>query len=266
MVTTPKVRRFRLGQVPVDRVTFGEALVEIAELVERRRGGMVFTPNVDHVVMADDDDRLRRAYADADLALADGMPVIWASHVLGTPLPEKISGSDLVLPLMELAAAEGFRVYLLGGAPGVAQLAEQNLRRQHPDLAIVGTASPRIDLEEPKAQREHVLEAIRSAAPDLVIVGLGAPKQEIWIHEVADALRPAVLLGVGAAIDFLAGTARRAPKWMSAAGLEWAYRLTREPRRLWRRYLVRDPRFLGIVARQLLLRQALSGHGAEARS
>jgi N-acetylglucosaminyldiphosphoundecaprenol N-acetyl-beta-D-mannosaminyltransferase len=157
---------------------------------------------------------------------------------------------------MILAAARGFRVYLLGGGPGVARRAAERLRATHPDLVIAGAASPRIDLGEPEALRRSIADEILRAEPDLVLVGLGAPKQEIWIHEVAHTLKPAVLLGVGAAIDFLAGTAHRAPRWMSNAGLEWAYRLAREPRRLWRRYLVRDPGFLGIVLEQWIARRA----------
>ena len=245
--------------MPVDRVTFAEALDAITELVERRQGGTVFTPNVDHIVMASEDDSFRRAYAAVDLALADGMPVVWASRALGSPLPEKVSGSDLVPPLMRLAAMKGWRVYLLGGGRGVAQRAAFRLRAAHPDLAIVGTASPRIDMREPEATRRGIVAEIQEARPDLVLVGLGAPKQELWIHESANGLRPAVLLGVGAAIDFLAGTARRAPGWMSAAGLEWLYRLGREPRRLWRRYLLRDPRFLRIVLDQLVAQRAGRG-------
>lgn len=246
-----KAERARLGHVPIDRVTFAEALETISALVEARQGGTVFTPNVDHIVMADENAGFRRAYAAADLSLADGMPVVWASRALGVPVPEKISGSDLVSPLMELAEAKGFRVYLFGGADGVASLAALNLQRKYPRLVIAGTASPRVDLREPASQRQGIIEEIRRAAPDLVLVALGAPKQELWIHEAAQALRPAVLLGVGASIDFLAGTARRAPAWVSAAGLEWLYRLVQEPRRLWRRYLVQDPKFLGIFVGEL---------------
>lgn len=252
-------RRLKLGQLAIDHVTFAEALLAITELVRGRRGGMVFTPNVDHVVMADEHTGFRRAYAAADLSLADGMPVVWASRALGLPLPEKISGSDLVSPLMQLAEAEGFRVYLLGGADGVAQRAALNLQRMHPRLVIAGTASPQIDLREPASQRRGIIDAIHAAAPDLVLVALGAPKQELWIHESAEALRPAVLLGVGASIDFLAGTARRAPSWISAAGLEWLYRLAHEPRRLWRRYLVQDPKFLGIIVGEWRAQRARRG-------
>jgi N-acetylglucosaminyldiphosphoundecaprenol N-acetyl-beta-D-mannosaminyltransferase len=247
---TPAIRppsRLRLGRVPVDRVTFREALGLVAGMVEAGRGGAVFTPNVDHVVMAAEDDRLRRAYDAVDLSLADGMPVVWASRLLGSPLPEKVSGSDLVPSLMQLAEARGFRVYLLGGAPGVADLAARRLSHSHPGLVLAGTLAPRVDMDAPAADRAWITGEVRRAAPDLVLVGLGAPKQEIWIHEVKRALAPAVLLGVGASLDFLAGTARRAPRWMSENGLEWAYRLAREPRRLFRRYLLRDPKFLGIV-------------------
>lgn len=241
--------RLCIGHIPIDRLGFAEALSAVANMVEARRGGMVYTPNVDHIVMAEDNADFREAYGTADLSLVDGMAVLWASHVLGSPLPEKISGSDLVPPLMDLADSRRWRVYLLGGADGVAHRAGQNLARTHKHLQIVGTASPRIDLSTPRGERRHIVEEIRTACPDLVLVGLGAPKQELWIHESIEELRPAVLLGVGASIDFLAGTARRAPRWISAAGLEWLYRLAHEPRRLWRRYLVRDPKFIGIVLR-----------------
>lgn len=251
-----QVNRIEIGNVPVDRVTFAEALDVIAEMVDRKRGGTVFTPNVDHVVMASEDDRFRDAYTNVDLSLADGMPVVWASKMLGVPVPEKVSGSDLAPALMTLAAARGYRVYLLGGAEGVAERAAERMTRMHDGLTVVGTASPRIDMGQPASARAAIVEAVKATNPDIVLVCLGAPKQELWIQEAAEALRPAVLLGVGASIDFLAGTARRAPRWMSSSGLEWLYRLGQEPRRLWRRYLVRDPKFAAIVMNQLLAGRA----------
>lgn len=252
----PSPGRLQVGELPVDRLDMPGALGAITDLVERSQGGAVFTPNVDHVVLASENLRFRRAYAAVDLSLADGMPVVWASHLLRKPVPQKLSGSDLVAPLMALAAAKGWRVFLLGGAEGVAARAAVALRRIDARLKVVGTASPRIDLAEPAPYRAHLLDSIYSVAPHLVLVGLGAPKQELWIHESARALCPAVLLGVGASLDFLAGTATRAPRWVSASGLEWAYRLGREPRRLWRRYLGRDWKFFGIMARSLLAQRA----------
>jgi len=248
---TPARRRLRLGRLHVDDVTFTQALDTVAAMIAEGCGGTVFTPNVDHVVMADHDERFRRAYEAADLSLADGMPIVWASRMLGKPLPEKISGADLVLPLMERAGREGWRVYILGGAPGVGALAAERLVGRFPRIVIAGTDAPRIDMDAPASSRTPVLERIAAARADLVLVALGAPKQELWIAEAAPELRPAVLLGVGAAVDFIAGTARRAPRWMSESGLEWLFRLAQEPRRMWTRYLVRDPEFLVIVLRDL---------------
>lgn len=245
----PGKRRVWLGGVPVDGVTRPEALEHLDRLVSRGRGGVVFTPNVDHVVLAEHDRRFREAYATADLSLVDGMPVLWACRLLGHPVPEKISGSDLVRPLASLAAARGWRVFLLGAGERVADRAAGILREENPGLQVVGTASPRVDLAAPASERDELREAVRATRPDLLLLALGSPKGEVFAHECREALGATVIVGVGAGLDFLVGTARRAPRWMSASGLEWTYRLAREPRRLWRRYLLRGPRFLPIVLR-----------------
>lgn len=239
--------RVRIGGLPIDPVTLSEAIAAIDEAVVSGRGGAVFTPNVDHVVEYQDNAQLRAAYDAASLSLVDGMPVLWASRLLRKPLPEKVSGSDLILPLVRHAAARAWRVYLLGGGEGVAQLAARELERTLPGLQVVGAVAPMIDMRQPPSTRAPIVEAVKRASPHLVLVALGAPKQELFIHECRDELRPAVLLGIGASLDFVAGTVPRAPRWMSRSGLEWLYRLSREPRRLWRRYLVRDPRFLRIL-------------------
>lgn len=253
---TPADRpRFHIGSLDIDDLTQAEALDAIAALVDAGRGGTVLTPNVDHVVLCEHDARLREAYASASLSLVDGMPVLWAARLLGSPLREKISGSDLILPLMKLAARRKDRVYLLGGAPGVAEAAARRLQEAVPGLTLAGTCAPAVDVDREAPVEEEVLARVHAAHPDLVLVALGCPKQEIFMHRVAPALRPAVLLGIGAGLDFWAGTAQRAPSWVSAAGLEWLHRLTREPRRLWRRYLVRDPEFVVILLRELLERR-----------
>jgi N-acetylglucosaminyldiphosphoundecaprenol N-acetyl-beta-D-mannosaminyltransferase len=240
-------RRVRIGRVWMDALAFPEALRAIEALVASRRGGSVFTPNVDHVVLAEDDAAFRDAYGAASLSLVDGQLLLWASRLLRTPVPEKISGSDLVGPLLELAAARGFSVYLLGGAPGVADEAARIARGM--GVRVAGAECPSIRLDDADGEGRAAAERVRAAAPDLVLVALGAPKQERWIHRHLERLRPAVALGVGASLDFLAGRVRRAPRWISRAGLEWAYRLAHEPRRLAHRYLVRDPRFLPILLR-----------------
>jgi N-acetylglucosaminyldiphosphoundecaprenol N-acetyl-beta-D-mannosaminyltransferase len=242
------MNRLRIGALEIDPVTRDGALAAIAGLVAAGRGGLVVTPNVDHVVIAERQPEFRDAYAGAALSLADGMPLLWAARLLGQPLPEKVSGSDLVLPLAELAAARRWRVFLLGAGPGVAEEAARRLRSRF-GLDVVGTGSPRIRLDGAPDDTAAALAQVRAARPDLLLLAFGAPKQAIWAHRHRAALGAAVAVGVGASLDFIAGTARRSPRWMSQAGLEWLFRLASEPRRLWRRYLVDDPRFAGIVWR-----------------
>lgn len=250
---SPTKHRVRIGTLGMDVLDRTEALDAIVRLVRAGRGGTVFTPNVDHIVQAEHDAAFRDAYRRTDLSLVDGTPVLWAARLLGTPLPEKLSGSDLFEPLIERAAAEGMRVVLLGGGPGVGELAARNLRERLPQLQIVDTLAPRIGLSATDEERACV-ERLARAKADLIFVCLGAPKQELFSDRNRQALAPAVLVGFGAAVDFAAGTVPRAPAWVSRAGLEWAFRLAREPRRLAARYLLRDPEFVKIVAVQALSR------------
>ncbi len=243
----------QLGQLRVDRVTFEQALDAIEALVHRGTGGLVVTPNVDHVVIAERDLAFRAAYAAADLSLADGMPVVWASRLLGAPVPEKISGSDLIEPLVRRAAERRWRVFLVGAGPGVAEEAATRLARDM-GVNVVGTFAPRIRLDGGADDTAETVRKIREARPDLLLVAFGAPKQEVWSHRYRTELGPVVTVGIGASLDFLAGRIRRAPRWVSRSGLEWLWRLVREPRRLWRRYLVQDPAFLRIVWRQFCAR------------
>jgi len=249
--------RIRIGRIPIDAVGFDESIERITALVRLRRGGCVFTPNVDHVMIAERDARFREAYAEASLSLVDGMPLVWAARLLGSRLPEKISGADLVRPLAARAAQCGFAVYVLGGQPGSAEAAAAALVADYPGLRVVGADAPAIDIDRAADDSASVIARITAARPDLVFVGLGAPKQEIWIHRHRAALGPAVAVAVGAALDFLAGRIRRAPRWMSDAGVEWSYRLAREPRRLAHRYLVRDMGFGLVLARMLAARGRL---------
>ena len=241
--------RIRIGQVWIDEVSFGQALERIEALVRAGHGGSIFTPNVDHVVNADYDPDFRAAYGRASLSLVDGQPVRWASALLGTKLPEKVSGSDLVDPLVKLAVEKGFRVYLLGGMPGVAEQAAVLLRQVY-GANVVGVDAPRVSLTRDPGEAA-IVERIRQARPDLLLVALGAPKQELFIDRNREALAPAVAIAIGAGLDFLTGRLRRAPRWMQRAGLEWLFRLAQEPWRLGHRYLIRDPRFLGILLRTM---------------
>lgn len=241
-------QRLRLGKLWIDQLTFDEAIDAIEALVDRGQGGAVFTPNVDHVMIAERNPAFVTAYEGASLSLVDGMPLVWASRLLGLELPQKISGSDLILPAMKRAAARRFRVYLIGAGPGVAEQAAEVLRREY-GVHVVGTDSPRVAADgscDPDA-----IARLRAADPELVLAAFGAPKQELFISRHRQAFGRGVALAIGAGLDFIAGTIRRAPPWISSAGLEWAYRLAQEPRRLARRYLLDDPQVLMVLARTL---------------
>ncbi len=241
--------RLQLGKVPVDVVSFSQALLAIEALVEGKRGGYVFTPNIDHVVTAEDNAEFAKAYAEASLSLADGMPIVWGSRLLGTPLPERVAGSDLVGPLLELAGQKQWRVAFFGAGPGVADKAAA-VAKEKWNTQVIFTDAPLVTLAD-TAQIDAIASKLAAARPDLILMALGAPKQELLIAAIAGRVKPAVLLGIGASLDFIAGTVKRAPALMRKTGLEWLYRLAQEPRRLWRRYLINDPRFALILLRSI---------------
>lgn len=245
--------RFTIGTVPFDRVTLARAVDAIDDLVAAGNGGFVVTPNVDHIVLARRDARLRHAHERTRLALPDGQPVLWISRLLGTSLPEKVSGSDLIEPLMVRASERGWRVFFVGGTAAVSAEAERRLRARVPGLQVVGRDTSRWAADgAPPTAESDVVQAIRRTSADLVVVALGCPKQEYWMTAHERLIAPAVALGLGGSLDFVAGAVRRAPSWISAAGLEWLYRLAQEPRRLAYRYLVRDMQILPIFAAALV--------------
>ena len=246
--------RFPLGHALIHRDSLEDVAQEVVRLAARNVPAMVVTPNADHVVNLERDPALRAAYAAADLVIPDGMPVVWASRLLGTPVRERVTGSDLMPRLCELAAERRLKVFLLGGADGVAARAADNLVRTHPQLVVAGIACPPRGFERDREQDARIVQAVRDSGADLVFVCLGSPKQEVWMSEHLARFDKGVFLGVGAAIDFCAGTLRRAPAWMQQAGLEWLYRLAKEPRRLIGRY-TRDLYFFVLVAREMWRRR-----------
>jgi N-acetylglucosaminyldiphosphoundecaprenol N-acetyl-beta-D-mannosaminyltransferase len=222
----------------IDRITMRETVDRVLSWCGEPRGDtcrFVVTPNVDHAVMFQERPDLRTAYAAAALVLADGAPIVLASRIIGQNLPERVAGSDLV-PRILATTEQRLTVFLLGAAPGVAEVAAANIGRQWPHVEIVGTYSPPLGFEDDAAENGHILARIAAAAPDLLIVGFGAPKQELWIHRHQHQLEAKVALCAGATIDFLAGNRHRSPVWMREAGLEWLHRVLAEPRRLAGRY------------------------------
>ncbi|MBW3655442.1 MAG: WecB/TagA/CpsF family glycosyltransferase [Gemmatimonadetes bacterium] len=245
--------RVLIAGVPVDALTRQEAARWVLD--RARAGGppaYVVTPNAHHVALLRESSRFRRAYADAALSVADGISLVWASRVLGRPLPERVAGVDLFEDVCAAAAGGGIRVFLLGGRPAAAEEAARVLRRQYPGLEVAGTHCPPFGFENDPAEAERVAQAVRAAAPHVLFVALGAPKQEVWLQDNLPSLGVPVGVGVGAAFDFVSGQVRRAPRWMRRAGLEWLFRVMVEPRRLWKRYAVYNTRFIALVFRQRL--------------
>lgn len=236
--------------VPISDVTMDETLDLFAELIDAGRGTgrsfQVATANVDFLVNALGDPRLRDVLQAADLCLADGTPVVWAARLLGMPIRERVAGSDLFPKLVERAAATGWRVHVIGSFPEVAERALAMMAERHPTARLTIDASPRIP--DPTDVDPAVLDSIRAAQPDVLCVALGNPKQERFIATYREQLGVPVLIGIGGTLEMLTGERRRAPRWMQRAGLEWVVRAVQEPTRLVPRYAhdirVFAPRFV----------------------
>jgi N-acetylglucosaminyldiphosphoundecaprenol N-acetyl-beta-D-mannosaminyltransferase len=231
--------RVHLFGVDVDVLTMNDAVETIAQSTGMSgECRFVVTPNLDHVVLLENHDQLKAAYEDADLVLADGWPVVLASRFLGKPLPERVTGSDLVPALFDHCQRnqQPLRVYLLGAGPGVAKRAAANIHHKWPLVEVVGTYSPPLGFQNDAAGCRSIVVRINAARPDILVLGLGAPKQELWIHQHFRDISAGWALCVGATIDFLAGEKRRAPRWMQKLCLEWLFRLGSEPKRLFKRY------------------------------
>lgn len=246
--------RVRLFGIDIDVLRFAEA-AEIAfdwSKSERPARRFIATPNVNHVILFQDDERFRAAYDRATLALADGRYVVHASRLLGRPVPECINGSDLVPAVFDLAESRGgLKVFLMGALDGVADRAAANIRAKWPAVNVVGTYSPKNGFENSASEKSTMKHLINESKPDFLIVGLSPPKQEIWIAEAIDSLDVNVAIGAGATIDFIAGARPRAPRWMQACSLEWIHRIWVEPTRLGPRYFRDGLKFLMLFAREL---------------
>lgn len=222
----------------VDNLTMEEALLEVDRLIAENRTAYVVTPNVDHIVVMEKDEEFSQLYREADLILTDGKPLIWISKLSGTPIKEKISGSDFFPRMCELAVQKGYSIFILGAAEGVAAKAAENLQNKYPGLQIAGTYSPPVGFEKHEMELQKIAEMIHAAKPTILAVSLGSPKGEKFLYRHKDEYGVPLGISIGATIDFEAGNVKRAPKWMSDHGLEWLYRLLKEPKRLAKRYFV----------------------------
>lgn len=245
-IVEDRVAPVELLGAPIDRLSHSEALAAIEGFVSARTPRQVATVNLDFLRIARRHTVFAETLRGVDIAVADGMPLVWASKLAGSPLPHRVAGIDLVDAICDRGSSLGWSVYLLGAAPGVAYAASMAMVRRHPGLRIAGVYSPPVgdwdDLEE-----KRIRDNIVTTKPDILFVALGAPRQDVWIAENKARLGVPVSIGVGCTFDVYCGEKSRAPRWMQRVGLEWVFRLGTEPARLWRRYLSDLPTFARLM-------------------
>lgn len=256
---TSSSEQFNNGIEVIDLLGMSIARCSESQLLEmlfvslrQKQGGWLVTANLDFLRRFDKEEKMRALYSQADVRVADGMPLVWAAALQGTPLPERIAGSSLLLPLATRASAEGRSLYLLGGNDGVAKTTAEILTADLPDLRITGYSSPWLPTEPDEEAIKPSLLELQKCSPDIVLVALGSPKQE-WLIEKLRVSFPATwFVGVGISFSFTTGEMARAPAWMQSTGLEWVHRLWMEPKRLGRRYLIDGIPFgIELLARSL---------------
>lgn len=241
--------------------------VRTGDMVERclawcrgpRRTHIVVTANASHLCMMRSDPSLREACQKADAAVADGMSVVWALRALGRPVPERVAGIDLMTHLLDAASKEGLRVYFLGARQVVLDALLARCRDTYPGLTVAGHHDGYFG----ETQHDAIVADITASAPHMLFVGMPTPFKDVWCETYRERLSVPVIMGVGGAFDVLAGYVKRAPRLVQVVGLEWAWRLLMEPRKLWRRYATTNTQFIWLVAREVLTRRA-SGGGASA--
>lgn len=241
------LHRMKFMNSYIDNCTKKEAIKYIEKCIQERKIGHVITPNVDQIVRMERDGYFKRICESAELLLADGTPLLWIAKWYGTPIKEKICGSDLVPELCGIAAQKGYRVFLLGAAEGVAAKAATNLQKKYPGLNVAGTYSPPFGFEKSQDELNHINNMLIDSKADMLFVGMGVPKQDVFIYENMNKYRIPMSFSIGATIDFEAGVQQRAPRWINKIGMEWLYRLVSNPKRMFRRYLIDDLRIFKLA-------------------
>ncbi len=230
--------------IRLDNLTSKELLDHIDYCIEKREPCHVVGLNVDQAVRVIEDQYSHEIFDNADIVFTDGKPIVWMTKWLNRPVVEKISGPDLLLLLCERAAQKGYKVFFLGGRPMAAERTAANLKDKFPNLDCVGTYSPSFGFENKPDEMRKIIQLLRKSKADQLFVGLGSPKQDIFIYENMKDYNIPVSYSMGAALDYISGSLRRAPKFMSDHGMEWLYRFIQEPRRMFKRYFITDIRIV----------------------
>lgn len=231
----------------VNNLNMDEAIQSIEQMIEIGKKSYIIAINVDVVVKMETDSYLKEITDCADVVLVDGQPLVWISKLYKKSIKEKISGSDLVPILCERSLKKGYSIFIIGGKEGVAEQAKQKLENSLPGININGVYSPPFGFEKDINEMEKINNIISEAQPDILLACFGCPKQEKWIYENYQKYEAKVSICAGATVDFLAGNVKRAPKWMRNCGLEWFFRFLQEPKRMFKRYFIRDMKIFSII-------------------
>jgi N-acetylglucosaminyldiphosphoundecaprenol N-acetyl-beta-D-mannosaminyltransferase len=240
--------RVRVLDCEIDSLDFAQTLEQCREIIESRVPTEHVGINAAKLVALRKNERLREIIAQCGLVSADGQAIVWASRLLGHPLPERVNGTDLMYALLELADREAYRVYFFGARQEVLETAVARIHDRYPKLAVAGYRNGYFD----DAESHAICDEIRNAAPDILFVAISSPRKEYWLGAHYQRLAIPLVMGVGGSIDVVAGVVKRAPVWMQRAGLEWFFRFLQEPRRMWRRYLTTNTAFMLLVAREMV--------------
>ena len=238
--------------VQVSSLTNEELLNTITNSIISKQFTQIAITPTNSIVAAYKEKGISEIYNNAEIVLCDGMPVKWASHFLGTPIKERITGLDVLPNVVKLSSEKNFTLFLLGASPGVGNQLAKEITDQYPNVTITGIYVPPFMKVFSEEENQKMVNAVNASKADIVLVSLTAPKQDIWISQNKSILTPAVYIGIGGAFEVMAGLARRSPIWMQKAGLEWLYRFIQEPKRLFRRYFIEAPVFIPLVIKQKL--------------
>ena len=239
--------------VNISNVTIHDAIGNIKKYIKcGNKNYRIYTPNTDLIVKSIKDKNFRNILNNSDLNVADGMPLVWASMFFGTPIKEKVAGSDLFFKICKTASIEGYTIFLLGSLNDIALEAKKKLENLYPKIKIINAYSPSLGFEKNDCEVKEAIRLINESEPDILFVGFGSPKGEHFISKYSSEYKAKVSIGIGASIDFAAGVKKIPPQFLKKLGFAWLWRLCEEPKRLWRRYLIDDMKFFYYILRQKL--------------
>ena len=238
--------------IHIDNLNAKEILTHVFKCIKCKKPVQIVGVNVDQIVRVNKSSISARIFQEAELVFIDGKPIKWMCTLLGKPAKERITGPDLMELICKEGAPNNLRIFLLGAAEGVAKRCGEVLEKKYPGIIIAGSYSPPFGFEKDKEELNRINKMLKESQSDILFVGMGSPKQDIFIYENKNIYNIPVSFSMGAAIDFIAGNVKRAPRWMVNCGLEWVHRISQNPKRLWRRYLVDDMAIMPMFFKELL--------------